>query len=371
MTTIVKRKIGKPNAYKKLHKRRAKVNSQRKKRYQRYETVLGDRAQCNEAGVAAYASVSLWQFLSKKIQPEYPNRTVENTKSILYDRDLVKFFSQISLANVEVSEVVKATEAYTFDKFETRMETMFLALLNVFIDAEARQRIHKIAPSFIQHTSLGANHVLNKSELSVISVGGGPGNDLVGAVAFFSTFFDPYMKSINATSFDFATSWSKPCSLIDNLFKQNLKGYKAVIDDVKGLLNDSKKVETKRLSSCAVSSIQLRYEQCDLKSSINDERNQKLLDTLDNIDLILFSYVVYETNACEYELLSELFIRCRRHCIFVFLDPHRKTIEGIEKLVQSAEKKLQCGAAEQRYFEMLRCGSHKKYPFKGIVVYRL
>ena len=147
MTTIVKRKIGKPNAYKKLHKRRAKVNSQRKKRYQRYEKVLGDRTQCNEAGVAAYASVSLWQFLSKKIQSEYPNRTVENTKSILYDKDLVKFFSQISLANVEVSEVVKATEAYTFDKFETRIETMFLALLNVFIDAEARQRIHEIAPT--------------------------------------------------------------------------------------------------------------------------------------------------------------------------------------------------------------------------------
>ena len=159
---------------------------------------------------------------------------------------------------------------------------------------------------------------MSKSELSVISVGGGPGNDLVGAAAFFSIFFDPYIKSINVTSFDFATSWSKPCSLIDNLFKQNLKGYKAVIDDVKELLNDSKKVETKRLSSCAISSIQLRYEQCNLKSSINDERNQKLLQTLNNIDLILFSYVVYETNACEYELLSELFLRCKGTASFLY-----------------------------------------------------
>ena len=121
MTTIVKRKVGKPNAYKKLHKRRAKVNNLKKIRHQRYETVLAGRTQSNEADVAAYASVLLWQFLGKKLEAEYPNRTVKNTKNIRYDKDLVKFFSQISLAKVEVSEVVNATEAYTFDKFESRI----------------------------------------------------------------------------------------------------------------------------------------------------------------------------------------------------------------------------------------------------------
>ena len=107
---------------------------------------------------------------------------------------------------------------------------------------------------------------------------------------------------------------------------------------------------------------------------VDDERNGKLLERLDTIDLILFSYVVYETNACEYALLLELFIRCKRHCIFVFLDLHKKTLEDIEKLVQSAEKKLQDYSGDRmgkKCFEMLRCGSHKKYPFKGILVYRL
>lgn len=389
MTTIVKRKIGKPNGYKKLHKRRAKVSNLKKIRYQRYETVLAGRTQSDEADVAAYASVLLWQFLGEKLEADYPNRTIKNTENIRYDKDLVKFFSQISLAKVEVSEVVNATEAYTFDKFESRMETMFLALLNVFIDAEERQRIHEIAPTFFRHTqhpivskadmeSLGADHIFNNSKMNVVSVGGGPGNDLVGAVAFFSVFFDQYIKVINATSFDFATSWNKPCSLIDNVLRNDLKGYKVVIDDVKEKLNESEKIETQRLCSCAVSSIKLTYEQCNLKSLVGDKRNRKLLETLDTIDLILFSYVVYETNACDYALLSELFIQCKRHCIFVFLDLHKKTIEGIEKLVQSVEKKLQqCtqNSTDDRMgkkcFEILRCGSHKKYPFKGIVVYRL
>ena len=385
MTSIVKRKVGKPHAYKKLHKRRAKVNNLKKIRHQRYEKVLAGLTQSNEADVAAYASVLLWQFLGKKIEAEYPNRTVKNTKNIRYDKDLVKFFSQISLAKVEVSEVVNATEAYTFDKFESRIETMFLALLNVFIDAEKRQRIRDIAPAFFQYTehpvvpkaktqSRGACHIFNNSKLNVVSVGGGPGNDLVGAVAFFSVFFDQHITIIDATSFDFATSWGKPCSLINNVFKNDLKGYKAVVDDVKEKLNESEKVETQRLCSCAVSSIKLTYEQCNLKSVVDDERNGKLLERLDTIDLILFSYVVYETNACEYALLLELFIRCKRHCIFVFLDLHKKTLEDIEKLVQSAEKKLQDYSGDRmgkKCFEMLRCGSHKKYPFKGILVYRL
>ena len=57
---------------------------------------------------------------------------------------------------MEVSEEVNGTEAYTFDKFESRIETMFyiytIALLNVFIDAEKRQRIRDIAPAFFQYT---------------------------------------------------------------------------------------------------------------------------------------------------------------------------------------------------------------------------
>ena len=96
MTTIVKRKIGKPNGYKKLHKRRAKVSNLKKIRYQRYETVLAGRTQSDEADVAAYASVLLWQFLGEKLEADYPNRTIKNTENIRYDKDLVKFFSQIS-----------------------------------------------------------------------------------------------------------------------------------------------------------------------------------------------------------------------------------------------------------------------------------
>ena len=68
------------------------------------------------------------------------------------------------------------------------------------------QRIRDIAPTFFQHTqhpvvskaiqSRGACHIFNNSKLNVVSLGGGPGNDLVGAVAFFSVFFDQHIKSL-------------------------------------------------------------------------------------------------------------------------------------------------------------------------------
>ena len=63
--------------------------------------------------------------------------------------------------------------------------------------------------------------------------------------------------------------------VINNVFKNDLKGYKDGIitsDDVKEKLNESEKVETQRLCSCAVSSIKLTYEQCNLKSVVDDER---------------------------------------------------------------------------------------------------
>ena len=293
-----------------------------------------------------------------------------NNNDIVQDQDLVKFFNQISIVDVKEEEVKKATDAYIFDKFETRIESTFLVLLYIMIDTERRKEIEKNAPSLYKYITKSPlnnknivgidfnnnnhnnNNIFNKSKLNIASIGGACGNDLIGAILFIASFIEN-IQYINAISYDFSTSWNTSITLLDEIFENNnnnntfvetIKNIKTLHENCKqttiicqqktGMTNndDNDNDMNKKIK------INMEYRRCDLKRNVSDKINEDLLNHVNNVDLFIFSYVVFETNACQFELLPEIIKRATSNSLFIFLDPHQKTLNAIIALLGRLEE---------------------------------
>ena len=416
-----KPKVGKPHTYKKLIKRRLKNKKTKFKRNEKYEmakTILlnvkkqgnnhSSTAIVNIDHISSYASVAMWSFLKSRLEKHFPNISINNDNNnnnndIVQDQDLVKFFNQISIVDVKEEEVKKATDAYIFDKFETRIESTFLVLLYIMIDTERRKEIEKNAPSLYKYITksplnnknivgidFNNNNIFNKSKLNIASIGGACGNDLIGAILFIASFIEN-IQCINAISYDFSTSWNTSITLLDEIFENNnnnntfvktIKNIKTLHENCKqttiicqqktGMTNndDNDNDMNKKIK------INMEYRQCDLKRNVSDKINEDLLNHVNNVDLFIFSYVVFETNACQFELLPEIIKRATSNSLFIFLDPHQKTLNAIIALLGRLEEEEEEEEEKEKgdnnnmnsLYEIIKCQSSSFYRFNGMIV---
>ena len=415
-----KPKVGKPHTYKKLIKRRLKNKKTQFKRNEKYEmakTILlnvkkqgnnhSSTAIVNIDHISSYASVAMWSFLKSRLEKHFPNISINNDNNnnndIVQDQDLVKFFNQISIVDVKEEEVKKATDAYIFDKFETRIESTFLVLLYIMIDTERRKEIEKNAPSLYKYITksplnnknivgidFNNNNIFNKSKLNIASIGGACGNDLIGAILFIASFIEN-IQCINAISYDFSTSWNTSITLLDEIFENNnnnntfvktIKNIKTLHENCKqttiicqqktGMTNndDNDNDMNKKIK------INMEYRQCDLKRNVSDKINEDLLNHVNNVDLFIFSYVVFETNACQFELLPEIIKRATSNSLFIFLDPHQKTLNAIIALLGRLEEEEEEEEEKEKgdnnnmnsLYEIIKCQSSSFYRFNGMIV---
>jgi hypothetical protein len=418
-------KVGKSHSYKKLRKRKNKINEQNRKRNEKYcvaEDILLERQNhvansnfINIDKIGSYASVKMWRFLKLKLQKDFPNIITKKNDCdgdindiIEQEKDLVNFFKKISVLDVKEEEVTKATDAYIFDKFETRIESLFLTLLYIMIDIERRKEIKTLAPLLYLYTTLPNYNSTNypadtniyfKNKFAIASIGGACGNDLIGAITFLSSCIKN-IKYIDAISYDFSKSWNKSCTLINEIFNSNhgnKEEFENIISNIKKLFYKCKQVQilpnngsdgdddTTTTSTTSNSGsnnivqktkiINLQYQQCDLKQSINDERNMHILNNIKAFDLFIFSYVVFETDACKFKLLPEILKRSSSNSIFIFLDPHKKTINDILTLISALESSIAKDEAKNgnthKLFEIVQCKSSSFYQFKGIVLFKV
>ena len=435
-----KPKVGKPHTYKKLIKRRLKNKKTQLKRNEKYEmakTILlnvkkqgnnhSSTAIVNIDHISSYASVAMWSFLKSRLEKHFPNISINsdnnNNNDIVQDQDLVKFFNQISIVDVKEEEVKKATDAYIFDKFETRIESTFLVLLYIMIDTERRKEIEKNAPSLYKYITKSPlnnknivgidfnnnnhnnNNIFNKSKLNIASIGGACGNDLIGAILFIASFIEN-IQCINAISYDFSTSWNTSITLLDEIFENNnnnntfvetIKNIKTLHENCKqttiicqqkiGMTNndDNDNDMNKKIK------INMEYRRCDLKRNVSDKINEDLLNHVNNVDLFIFSYVVFETNACQFELLPEIIKRATSNSLFIFLDPHQKTLNAIIALLgrleeeekekgdnnnieelhggeDGDEEESSSKISNNSLYEIIKCQSSSFYRFNGMIV---
>lgn len=380
--------VGKPHSYKKLRKRREKNVAKDRIRLEKYANAamtLNDgvaRTRCAAPmdRLAAYAAVSGFQFLKSKLLREYPQYCVNNSKlGMENDKKLVKFFSQISLFDVKEAEVSMAADAYLFDKFESRAESMFLLLCYALVDTDRREGIKVAAPKFFNFTSKAMalktqsfeENFYDKKSIKVASVGGACGNDLFGAILFLSSFA-PNLRAIQACSFDFSMAWQMPCHLINGIVQspEGARSLRSISKDLTRLFIPEQEVKAS-IEACE-KRISLDFAQCNLKMKVCGEVNERLLNCAETFGMFLFSYVVYESNACKYELLPELLRRSKPSSIFIFLDLHRQTIDEISQLISGLSpcKKANEAVFGSNGFEIIRCLSSSVYPFKGLIAYK-
>ena len=413
-----KPKVGKPHTYKKLIKRRLKNKKTQFKRNEKYEmakTILlnvkkqgnnhSSTAIVNIDHISSYASVAMWSFLKSRLEKHFPNISINNdnnnnNNNIVQDQDLVKFFNQISIVDVKEEEVKKATDAYIFDKFETRIESTFLVLLYIMIDTERRKEIEKNAPSLYKYITksplnnknivgidFNNNNIFNKSKLNIASIGGACGNDLIGAILFIASFIEN-IQCINAISYDFSTSWNTSITLLDEIFENNNNNnpFVETIKNIKTLHENCKQTTIICQQKTGVTNsddndndmnkkikINMEYRQCDLKRNVSDKINEDLLNHVNNVDLFIFSYVVFETNACQFELLPEIIKRATSNSLFIFLDPHQKTLNAIIALLgrleeEEEEKEKGDNNNMNSLYEIIKCQSSSFYRFNGMIV---
>ncbi len=412
-------KVGKSHSYKKLWKRKLKINEQNRIRNEKFcvaedillelQNQLTNSKFVNIDNIGSYASVKMWTFLKLRLQKYFPNIVTKKNDCcgdindiIEQEKDLVNFFKQISVLNVKEEEVAKATDAYIFDKFETRIESLFLVLMYIIIDIERRKEMETQAPLFYRYTTLpnynstncsADTNVYCKNKFTIASIGGACGNDIVGAITFLSSCMK-HIDYIDAISYDFSESWNKSCTLINDIFNNNRgnkEEFENIILNIKKLFYKCKQVvqmlpngsdgdddSTDTTGANAIkmtrTKIKLQYQQCDLKQSINDNRNIHILSNIKAFDLFIFSYVVFETDACKFKLLPEVLNRSSSNSIFIFLDPHKKTMNDIIALIsrlETTDNGKEKSGNRHKLFEIVQCKSSSFYQFKSIVVFKI
>jgi len=192
--------------------------------------------------------------------------------------------------------------------------------------------------------------------LKVISVGGGPGNCLVGF-----DIFAPLLgvKALHATSFDFSCSWEdivvsvNTCMNgpgVEKLEKLKEQVYQAA----------SRAQPTNDFPEHKCNSFFIDFEQCDLKLSTDADVNAKVLKAAAQSDFILFSYVLFESQGHKYPLFPEILRALGPTGIVLILDIHKSVIQHATDIVAGLGIPL-------KTFEI---GSAAGFPFKGLVVFR-
>ena len=96
------------------------------------------------------------------------------------------------------------------------------------------------------------------------------------------------------------------------------------------------------------------------------------LNHVNNVDLFIFSYVVFETNAYQFELLPEIIKRATSNSLFIFLDPHQKTLNAIIALLGRLEEEEKKEKGDNNnmnsLYEIIKCQSSSFYRFNGMIV---
>lgn len=389
-------KAGAPHSFTKLRRRREKNEKRRQLRENIADKVAvwaGGPRDLPFSHVSSYCAVLLWKYFKPHCLECFPSTSNDEFGS---DKALVHFFSKISVADVNEAEVAKASTAYLYDKFEHRVEVQFAALCCLYTKSMDTD-VTDCAPGFAEFVKSNwqerHSQRVRRSPLKIVSVGGGPGNDLVGAIAFFKTFLNHRYSRIATVSYDFSQSWKGICEVIHAamLPKEGhglavSEGLVHIFDCVQQAFEKtehglaSKPKQSNKDNATDVSqnkmlpydSIGLKYQSCDLKLPATDPLNRTILHQDIDADVYLFSHVVYETNACAFELLPALLKRAKnKNVIFIFLDPHQKTMNEIRQLASVCnEEALQATEGASSYYEMIDLGSSADYPFKGVCLFR-
>jgi hypothetical protein len=313
---------------------------------------------------------SIWSLMKERLEqtslaksiPIPDNKAENNGKTI--GRDPLRQFYKRAYSGTMTADVVTTAVAHSFflDKFETRADEACGALLCLWERAEEAATM--VDEAAINTWSIlcknksrtSTNMILNENVSSppppvrVLSIGGGPGNDLAGFLVFNSLVLGA--TSVDATVFDFSLSW------------------KEIVDDGIGCfsnLNDTTLTSFKSATSTTVAlsdsnvvpSIKINFSLADLRAPIKDPVNEQLINAAPNADYFLFSYVARESQAAKYPLLGELFQKAKVGSVFLFLDP---SIIDINIVTKAIEKYL----PGRNQFRKISIGSHRLYPFVGV-----
>ena len=388
-------KAGAPHSFNKLRRRREKNEKRRQLRENIADKVAvwaGGPRDLPFSHVSSYCAVLLWKYFKPHCLECFPSTSNDEFGS---DKALVHFFSKISVADVNEAEVAKASTAYLYDKFEHRIEVQFAALCCLYTKTDSAPGFADFVKSTWQERH---SQPAQRVPLKIVSVGGGPGNDLVGAIAFFKTFLNHRYSRIATVSYDFSQSWKGICEVIhaamlpaegqDGLAVS--EGLVHIFDCVQQAFEKTehglapKPVQSDKDHVTDISqnrtlpydSIGLKYQSCDLKLPATDPVNRTILHQDIDADVYLFSHVVYETNACAFELLPTLLKHAKhKNVIFIFLDPHQKTMNEIRQLACACNEEVlhapNKGASSYGYYyEIIDLGSSADYPFKGVCLFR-
>lgn len=298
------------------------IDQERSNRSERVRLCIEERKEVLDHELSAFAAQVTWKFLKSTWEVE-PGQKDD-------DKDLIDFFRHIMTATVSQEVVSKAVLPYTMDKFETRIDLMFNAL--------------------VQTEQLLSFSDLGNGTLHVASVGGGPGNDLVGVYLYVKCFMAS--SEFHGVCFDFCDSWGDIVSQVSSSLISP-----SAFDVLEKVDNAAR--WSARYSPSNLLLSKLEFSVCDLKLGPHSSVNSNIVRDIDLFDIICFSYVLFETAAHEYTLLSYLLDQCKVGSLTIILDLHTITMNRVIDMI------------EANRFQQTLLGSTKEFRFKGLALRKL
>jgi len=285
----------------------------------------GADAELLDTDWAAMWAEKLWSLVEGEVMSSRgggSKHTEGSGSDEVAQRGLLRFYGHAYNANVEMEHLTgEVARAFAADKFATRCDEMACALICAHKRSDWRASTGRVP------------------EVRVASLGGGPGNDACGFLAYNA--LHNVAERVAATVFDFSEAWEPLCKAI---------GGEAVMPLVAAELG------------CGAA---LDFARVDLRAAVDAEENQALVKDLALFDFFLFSYVCREAQACSHELLPEMLKRAKTGACFVFLDQFTGDIAEVVSLVERVQGSGCCA------FEIIKLGGSREYGFNGVALRKL
>ena len=313
---------------------------------------------------------AIWKVMQQRLGALSANKSIpqpnelETESGKTVGRDPLRQFYKRAYRGTMTADDVTAAVAHAFflDKFETRADEACGALLCLWERAEkaSNREGGDSTVSRAWHILCGEQR-RDKSTVRVLSIGGGPGNDLAGFLVFNALV--RRATSVHATVYDFSSSWQEiveegVACFSDSELAAADPPTVALVDSRNDSSDSRNAAPTAVAPAVIVPAIAINFALADLRAPIEEPVNQDVLQAAPEADFFLFSYVARESAAANYPLLGELLRRAKKGSVFIFLDPSILDVNAVTAVVEAV-------LPEQNYAKF-PVGSHRLYPFIGV-----
>jgi len=330
---------------------------------------------------------AIWKVMQQRLGALSANKSIpqpnelETESGKTVGRDPLRQFYKRAYRGTMTADDVTAAVAHAFflDKFETRADEACGALLCLWERAEKASNREGGDSTVWERAEKASNreggdstvsrawHILcgeqrrDKSTVRVLSIGGGPGNDLAGFLVFNALV--RRATSVHATVYDFSSSWQEiveegVACFSDSELAAADPPTVALVDSRNDSSDSRNAAHTAVAPAVIVPAIAINFALADLRAPIEEPVNQDVLQAAPEADFFLFSYVARESAAANYPLLGELLRRAKKGSVFIFLDPSILDVNAVTAVVEAV-------LPEQNYAKF-PVGSHRLYPFIGV-----